>query len=110
MTPDLHSHQDPTWEALYEKAITEANPDLRRQRLLEAQEAILDRAAMLEDDRGDHQAESQALQEAADFVREMKAQTLTDGVGMEIEIGDKDNFPKDASPKTSFPGSSSLPD
>jgi hypothetical protein len=96
MTPDFHSQQELTWEAIYEKAITEANPDLRRQRLLEAQKAILDRAATLEDERGDHQAEAEALEEAADFLREMKAQTQTDGVAMELKVGDKEAWPKKA--------------
>ena len=110
MPMDSQPQQDPKWQAIYEKAIAEPNPDLRRQRLLEAQRAILDRAAELEHERGDHQAEAEALQEAADFVREMKAATLTDGEGMEIKIGDKDKLPKRGWQEPPSKGSSSPSD
>jgi hypothetical protein len=76
------------WEALYEHAISVADPEVRRQRLLEAQEAILHRAKILDDEPGDHEAEAQALEEAADFVRDMKLQTQSDGVAKEVNVGD----------------------
>lgn len=110
MAPNFHSQKELAWEAIYEKALTEANPDLRRQRLLEAQRAILDRAAMLEEERGDHEAEVEALQEAAEFVREMKAATQMDGVGMELKIGDKEELSKKSWPKPPSSNSGPLPD
>lgn len=86
------------WETLYEHAITESNTELRRRRLREAERAILDRAKALDDDPGEHESEAQALEEAANFIREMKLQAETDGVCKELQIGDKDEFPRGRSP------------
>src|SRR3954462_4129882 len=73
------------------KQIGEADPALRDVRLLEAQEAILERARMLDVEVGqEHESEAQALEEAADFVREMKLETQADGLGKEVKIGDKE--------------------
>jgi hypothetical protein len=81
------------WEALYEKAITEPDTELRRLRLQEAEEAILRRAAILEDQWDPAQAEAQALEEAADFVREMKLNTQTDGMNKQMQRGAKATLP-----------------
>ena len=86
--------QSYTWEALYEHAISVADPKVRRQRLSEAQEAILHRARTLDAEPGDHDAEAQALEEAADFVRDMKLQTQSEGVGKEINVGDAVPIPR----------------
>ena len=80
------------WESLYEQAITEADPDLRRRRLLEAQAAIVQRALALDREPGDHESEARALEEASDYIREKKAETLTDGVGKEVEVEDQESL------------------
>jgi hypothetical protein len=81
------------WEVLYEQAISEPNPAIRRMRLFEAQEAILDRARMLDDEPGqEHESEVYALEEAADFVREMKLESQADGAGKEVKIGDQERL------------------
>src|SRR3954464_9832108 len=60
-------------------------------RLLELQEVILERARMLDVEVGqEHESEAQALEEAADFVRQMKLGTQADGLGKEVRIGDKE--------------------
>jgi hypothetical protein len=80
------------------KQIGEADPALRDVRLLEAQEAILERARMLDVEVGqEHESEAQALEEAADFVREMKLETQADGLGKEVKVGD--NEPISGRPK-----------
>ena len=85
--------QNPSvWESLYEKAITESDPDLRRRRLLEAQAAIVQRARALDREPGDHESEVRALEEASDYIREKKAETLTDGLGKEIEVEDQESL------------------
>ena|SRR3954447_13702885 len=78
------------WESLYEQAITEPDPDLRRRRLQEAETAILRRARVLDREPGEHEAEVQALEEAASYIREMKLETQTDGVSKEVNTGDKE--------------------
>ena len=60
------------------------------ERLIEAQRAVLERALVLEKEGGNNPAEGQALQEAADFLREMKLNTQSDGMGNELTSGDKD--------------------
>jgi hypothetical protein len=77
------------WDVLYERAITQPDVNLRRQRLAEAETAILERARVLDEEPGQHEAEGQALEEAADFIREMKLQTQSDGVGKELRVGQK---------------------
>ena len=64
--------------------------DLRRRRLQEAETAILQRARALDGEPGDHETEAHALEEAADYVREMKLESETDGVGKEVKVGDKE--------------------
>jgi hypothetical protein len=81
------------WEVLFERAITEPDPDVRRLRLLETQQAILARARALDDQPGDHEPEAEALEEAAELIREMKLQTQADGIGKEVKPGDKRNLP-----------------
>jgi hypothetical protein len=82
-----------TWEVLYEKAITEPDTALRRLRLQEAEEAILHRAAILDNQPDPHQTEVQALEEAADFIREMKRKTQSDGINKQIKIGQQIDLP-----------------
>jgi hypothetical protein len=56
-------------------------------RLLELQEVILERARMLDVEVGqEHESEAQALEEAADFVRQMKLGTQADGLGKEVRV------------------------
>jgi hypothetical protein len=104
MKGDIRTARAYAWEMLYEQAIGEADTALRRLRLLEAQEAILERARMLDVEVGEeHESEAKALEEAADFVREMKLETQADGLGKEVRVGDKKpisgrpKLPKDAS-------------
>src|SRR5438445_10643124 len=54
--------------------------------------AVLERALVLEKEGRNNPAEGQALQEAADFLREMKLSTLADGLGKELTAGDKDSI------------------
>jgi hypothetical protein len=85
------------WETLYERAITEPDPGLRRLRLQEAEEAILCRAGVLDDgnEAAQSEPEAQALEEAADFRREMKLKTQADGGNKELKIGAKLRLPRD---------------
>jgi hypothetical protein len=88
------------WEVLYERAITEPDPGLRRLRLQEAEQAILNRAGVLDDNDNEavqHEPEAQALEEAADFLREMKLITQSDGVAKEMKSGAKVELPRDGS-------------
>ena len=92
-------HADPIartaygWEPAYEKAISEPDPSLRRARLQEAEIRILERARMLELESRNDDAECLALEEAADFIREMKKKTQMDGIGKEVSPGDMQPFP-----------------
>jgi hypothetical protein len=86
------------WGALYERAITEPDPGLRRLRLQEAEEAILRRAGVLDvaNEAAPGEPEAQALEEAADFIREMKLITQSDGVDKEMKKGAKVELPHDS--------------
>jgi len=89
MDPNLKGKVPGVWEQFYEAAITEPDRTKRMERLIEAQRAVLERALVLEKEGGNNPAEGQALQEAADFLREMKLSTLADGLGKELTAGDK---------------------
>jgi hypothetical protein len=93
MIPEHNGQNANVWESLYEQAITEPNVQLRRRRLQEAGAAVLERALVLDREPGDHEAEGLALEDAAEFIREMKRVTQTDGLGKEIKIGDKEDLP-----------------
>jgi hypothetical protein len=66
------------WEKLYQSAMTEPNDRLRRQRVQEAEHALLERAKFLDEQPGDHESEGQALEQAADCLRELKLKRLSD--------------------------------
>ena len=87
------------WDTIYERAITEPDVHLRRQRLVEAETAILERARVLDDQPGEHEAEGQALEEAADFIREMKLRTQSNGVNQELRVGQKSDLRASHSPR-----------
>jgi hypothetical protein len=78
------------WTKLYESAITEPDRTLRMARLLEAERAILERALVLSTEHTEHGTEIVALEEAAKFVREMKLNTMSDGVGKDLSPGDRE--------------------
>jgi hypothetical protein len=82
------------WERVYEAAISEENPDRRLQLLREAQRAVLQRAQGLEEDVHGSFEEMTALEDAADFLREMKLVTESDGVGKHIAPGDREDYPR----------------
>jgi hypothetical protein len=63
--------------------------------LQEAEDAILRRAATLDDQADQAEPEVQALEEAADFIREMKLNTQTDGVNKQMKRGATVKLPHD---------------
>jgi hypothetical protein len=77
------------WTTLYEIAIREPDRAKRMRLLLQAERAVLERAIDLEREENGHEAEEKALEEAASFIREMKLNTMNDGVGKELKCGDK---------------------
>jgi hypothetical protein len=68
----------------YEAAVSEPNPKLRLQRLAEAQKLVLARAHQLENE-GGTDVECQALEDAAEFLRQLKAESTGDGIGSHLE-------------------------
>ncbi len=94
MSPDTNRNDASFWESLYEKAVAESDRALRTQRLLEAEEAILQRARALDEEQGDHEGEALALEEAARFIREMKQKVKTNGEADAIKPGDQEELPK----------------
>jgi len=73
---DFHEHVDGSlWEHYYDAAISEPNPGLRLRRIAEAQKAMLERAAELEEAKGSD-AQCQALEDAAGFLQKMKMASL----------------------------------
>jgi hypothetical protein len=63
------------WEHYYDAAISEADPGLRLRRIAEAQEAMLQRAAELEESKASD-VQCQALEDAAGFLQKMKMASL----------------------------------
>jgi hypothetical protein len=83
------------WEHIYEAAISEENPERRLHLLREAQQAVLQRAQALdEQETAPSFEEVTALEEAADFLRDMKLTTEADGAGKHIRPGDRDEYPR----------------
>jgi hypothetical protein len=66
------------WEKLYQSAMAETDNRFRRQRVQEAEHALLERAKFLDEQPGDHESEGQALEQAADSLRELKLKRLSD--------------------------------
>jgi hypothetical protein len=96
MHSKLQQDTDPAmWEHYYEIAISERNPDLRFQRLAEAQRAILQRARHLED-YGGSDAECQAIEDAAESLQTLKMNSLGDGVGKQLEQADVESIAKES--------------
>jgi hypothetical protein len=89
MDTRTHPDHDPVlWEYFYEAAIGERDPHTRLHRIAEAQVVVLNRAKELEDDDEGNDAERQALRHATDFLNELKAVSIGDGVAKQIERGD----------------------
>jgi hypothetical protein len=87
--PDI----DPAiWEHYYEVAIATRNPEVRLQRIAEAQALILRRAEALEEGKATD-AECQALEDAAEFLQGLKLASIGDGVGKRVEVGDVEPLP-----------------
>ncbi len=83
------------WEKIYEAAISEKNPDRRLHLLREAQQAVLQRAQALDEQEAAPSVEEvTALEEAAEFLRDMKRTTEADGIGKDIQPGDRDEYPR----------------
>jgi hypothetical protein len=88
-TPDI----DPAiWEHYYEAAIATPNPEVRLQRIAEAQALILRRAEALEEGKATD-AECQALEGAAEFLQGLKAASIGNGIGKQVEVGDVEPLP-----------------
>lgn len=83
------------WEQIYEAAISEPNPDRRMELLREAQKAVLQRAQALQEQEGNPSFEEMtALEEAADFLHDMKLTTEADGIGKHMKLGDREDYPQ----------------
>ncbi len=76
--PDNYANAPFLWESVYKLAVAEQNPAFRRQLLIEAQSAMLQRAQALEAE-GGSDSECTALETAAESLREMKVNTHSDG-------------------------------
>jgi hypothetical protein len=83
------------WEHYYELAITTRNPEIRLQRIAEAQALILRRVETLEEGKATD-AECQALEDAAEFLQGLKLASIGDGVGKQVEVGDFEPLPETA--------------
>jgi hypothetical protein len=92
MDTRIHPKNDPVvWEQYYEAAIAERDPSVRLWRIAEAQKAILQRARELEENK-ETDAECQAIENATDFLAELKAASQGDGIGKQVERGDHDSI------------------
>ncbi len=92
MDTRIHPKNDPAvWQHYYEAAISEPEPELRLWRIAEAQKAILDRARELEQNK-EADAECQAIEDATDFLAELKAATQGDGIGKHVNRGDQESI------------------
>ena len=92
MKLDVSSKSDPAlWNLYYEAAIAEPDPSVRLRRIAEAHSLILLRARDLEESEASI-AERKALEDAVDFLSGLKLESLSDGVGKEVENGDVESI------------------
>ena len=69
------------WESIYQLAAMQRDPDTRRELLIQAQTAMLQRAQGMEFGGSGSESECVALEEAADHLRKMKLDMIADGSG-----------------------------
>ena len=74
----MHENDPAAWLQMYDAAMRETDSSLRWQLIMEAQNAILDRAQALEE-QGGSDAECNALEAAADALAKMKLGYKSDG-------------------------------
>lgn len=84
--PDNYANAPYLWQSIYQLAVAERDPASRQQLLIEAQNAMLQRAQTLEDE-GGSDSECAALETAAESIREMKVNKQSDGSAKPLESG-----------------------
>ncbi len=83
--PEDFSYNPYLWRSVYEVAMAEKNAERRKQLLVQASNALLDRARILEMN-GGSESECRALEQAAERVREVKLNTYGDGQSQGNEL------------------------